>query len=76
MRRVLLLVHLLVSAASGEELRPPPPPSPDPAALATLLRRVDAELHLLQIETDDAALRGREVYQGIRSRCRFRNRDT
>ena len=38
---------------------------PDPAALATLLRRVDAELHLLQVETDDAALRGREVYLGF-----------
>eukprot|EP01052_Picozoa_sp_SAG31_P030156 SAG31_NODE_3069_length_4721_cov_2.812852_1_plen_276_part_00 len=56
-----LLLLVLASVASGEE-QPPTPDPAAPAALAALLRRVDAELHLLQVETNDAALQGREVY--------------
>jgi hypothetical protein len=61
MTPVLFLLVLAASAASGEE-QPPTPDPAVPAALAALLRRVDAELHLLQVETNDAALRGRDVY--------------
>ena len=53
---------LLTSVVNGDEAPPNPlPPSPNPAALDALLRHVDAELHLLQTETDDAAARGHEA---------------
>ena len=59
-----VLLGLLASAsrAAGREEGPPSPSPADPAELDALLRQVDAELHLLQMETDDAALRGFEVY--------------